>query len=59
MDRKLASKQSGIVRSYLGSYKHFPKFVTKQRVRTDVVPSLSPVALAIFRDVKELISAWS
>ena len=37
---------------------HFLKFVTKQRVRTDVVPSLSPVALAIFKDVKEVISAW-
>ena len=58
VDRKLESKRSGTVRSYLGSYKHFLKFVTKQRVRTDTVPSLSPVALAIFKDVKEVISAW-
>ena len=58
VDRKLESKRSGTVRSHLGSYNHFLKFVTKQRVRTDVVPSLSPVALAIFKDVKEVISAW-
>lgn len=38
VDRKLESKRSGTVRSYLGSYKHFLKFVTKQRVRTDAVP---------------------
>ncbi|CAH3162390.1 unnamed protein product [Porites lobata] len=44
VDRKLERKRSGTVRSHLGSYNHFLKFVTKQRVRTD--------------DVKEVISAW-
>ena len=43
VDRKLERKRSGTVRSHLGSYNHFLKFVTKQRVRTD--------------DVKEVISA--
>ena len=46
VDRKLESKWSGTVRSHLGSYNHFLKFVTKQRVKTDAAPSLSPVALA-------------
>ena len=32
--------------------------ICHQRVRTDAVPSLSPMALAIFKDVKEVISAW-
>lgn len=58
VDRKLESKRAGTVRSYLGAYKHFLKFVTKQRVKTDAVPSLSPVALAIFKDGKKVISAW-
>ena len=57
VDRKLETKRSGTVCSYLGSYKHFLKFVTKQRVTTDAVPFLSPVALAIFKDIKEVISA--
>ena len=38
VDRKLESKRSGTVCSHLGSYNHFLKFVTKQRVRTDAMP---------------------
>ena len=58
VDRKLECKRPGTVRSYLGSYRQFLQLVTKQRVRTDDVPSLSPVALAIFKDVKDVIPAW-
>lgn len=58
VDRKLECKRPGTVRSYLGSYRQFLKFVTKQRVRTDAVPSLSPLALATLKDVKDVIPAW-
>lgn len=55
MGPKLATKRSGNVRSYLGSYKQCLKFVTKQRVHKDSVPSLSPETIATFKDV---ISDW-
>ena len=44
VDRKLESKRSGTVCSHLGSYNHFLKFVTKQRVRTDAMPWSLPGA---------------
>lgn len=58
MGPKLATKRSGNVRSYLGSYKQYLKFVTKQRVHKDSVPSLSPETIATFKDVKDVISDW-
>ena len=61
LDRKLETIWSGSVHSlfiYLWT-KSIHKFVTKQRVRTDEVPSLGPEAITIVKNIKELlISAW-
>ena len=57
-----SSKQDGqgvfIPRLFISGQNLFLKFVTKQRVRTDEVPSLSPEAITIVKNIKELISAW-
>lgn len=57
-----SSKQDGrevfIPRLFISGQNLFLKFVTKQRVRTDEVPSLGPEAITIVKNIKELISAW-
>lgn len=58
VDPKLDVLKGGTIRSYLGSYELFLKFVTTERVREGQVPELDEDTVRVFRNTLPRISGW-
>lgn len=58
VDPKMDYLRAGTIKSYLGSYEMFLRFVTKERVRSGVVPELDDDVLKIFRNTVKKLKGW-